>query len=167
MQSRIKNPAMILPAAMQALLALSKSVENAGIPAQTIGLVHLRASQINGCSVCLDMHARLAQQSGETLERLLTVAAWRDVPYFSDAERAALALTEAVTRLSDREDPVPDEIWDETAVHYDERALAALVLAIASINVWNRVNVATRQVAGEWAKSPEAREWVEKALTNA
>ena len=161
MQARMKNPAMIVPDAMQALLALSKAVEKGGVPAQMINLVHLRASQINGCSVCVDMHARDLKRSGETDERLFAVAAWRDAPYFSDAERAALALTEAVTRLSDRADPVPDEIWNEAARHYDEPALAALILAIATINVWNRLNVATRQVAGEWAKSPEARAWME------
>ena len=91
------------------------------------------------------------KKTGETEERLFAVAAWREMPYFSDAERAALALTEAVTRLSDRTDAVPDAIWDEAARHYDEEALAGLVLAIANINVWNRFNVATRQVAGqEW-----------------
>lgn len=102
------------------------------------------------------------RQAAETDERLFALAAWRDTPYFSDAERAALALTEAVTRLSDRPDPVPDEIWDEAAKHYQERALAGLLLAIATINVWNRLNVSTRQIAGEWLKSAEAREWVEK-----
>jgi AhpD family alkylhydroperoxidase len=161
MQARMKNPVMILPDAMQALRALSASAEKGGIPSRTVGLVHLRASQINGCSVCVDMHARLLKKEDETDERLFAVAAWRDAPYFTDAESAALALTEAVTRLSDRADPVPDEIWDEAARHYDERALAALILAIATINVWNRLNVATRQVAGEWIKSPEARAWVE------
>jgi AhpD family alkylhydroperoxidase len=118
----------------------------------------LRASQINGCSVCVDMHARILSKAGETNERLFAVAAWRDAPYFTDAQRAALALTEAVTRLSDRADPVPDEIWGEAARYYDDRALAALLVAIATINVWNRLNVATRQVAGEWAKPAEGRE---------
>ena len=114
-------------------------------------LISLRASQINGCGVCAVQHPRLARKLGETDDRLFALAAWRDAPYFTDAERAALALTEATTRLSDTADPVPDEIWDEAARHYDERALAALVLAIAGINVWNRLNVATRQVAGqEW-----------------
>ena len=161
MQARIKNPAMIVPEAMQALLALNTATEKSGVPPATIGLVQLRASQINGCSVCVDMHARYLKKAGDTDERLFAVAAWRDAPYFTDAERAALALTEAVTRLSDRADPVPDEIWDEAARHYDEQALAALILAIALINVWNRLNVSTRQVAGEWAKSAEARTWVE------
>ena len=163
MQARMNNPAMILPDAMKALHALGMSAEKSGVPARTIGLVQLRASQINGCSVCVDMHARDLKRAGETDERLFAVAAWRDAPYFTDSERAALALTEAVTRLSDRPDPVPDEIWDEAARHYDEPALAGLILSIALINVWNRLNVSTRQVAGEWAKSAEARAWVEKS----
>ena len=154
MESRMKHPAMIVPGAMQALQSLSASTEKAGVPAKTLGLVHLRASQINGCSVCLDMHHRMLRKDGESDERLFTVAAWRDTPYFTPAERAALALTEAVTRLSDREDPVPDEVWKEAARHYDEAGLAALLLAIAAINVWNRLNVATRQVVGAVAWEP-------------
>ena len=161
MQSRMNNPAMILPEAMQALLALNKATEHAGLPQKTIDLVHLRASQINGCSVCADMHARMAKRKGESDERAFTVAAWRDAPYFTDAERAALALTESVTRLSDRPNPVPDDVWYEAARHFDEKQLAALILAIAIINVWNRLNVTTRQVAGEWAKSEEAKKWAE------
>ncbi len=148
MQARMSNPAMIVPEAMQSLLAFGKAAEHGGVPARTIGLVELRASQINGCSVCVDMHARMLQKTGETVERLFAVAAWREAPYFSDAERAALALTEAVTRLNDRPDPVPDDVWAEAARHYDQRGLASLLLAIAAINVWNRLNVATRQVAG-------------------
>ena len=118
------------------------------MPEPTLELVHLRASQINGCSVCLDGHSQAAKKAGETDERLFTLAAWREAPYFTDAERAALALTEAVTRLSDRADPVPDEIYDEAAKHFDETALATLILAIANINVWNRLNAATKQ---SWA----------------
>ncbi len=148
MHARMKNPAVILPDAMRALLALDKSTDKDGVPFVTRQLVHLRASQINGCSVCVDMHARELKQAGEKDERLFAVAAWRDAPYFTDAERAALAFTEAVTRLSDRADPVPDEIWDEAARHYDEPALAALVLSIALINAWNRLNVAVRQPVG-------------------
>lgn len=162
MKARINNPAMIVPGAMEALQSLAKSVEKAGLSKKLLELVHLRASQINGCSVCVDMHARFLRQSGETEARLFTVAAWRDAPYFSDAERAALALTEAVTRMGDQSDPVPDDVWNEVARHYDEKQLGALVLAIAIINVWNRVNVSTRQVAGEWLKSDEARKWAEE-----
>jgi len=136
---------------MDALQALGKTVEKAGVPPLTLELMHVRASQINGCSVCVDGHPRIAKRAGETDERLFAIAAWRDAPYFTDAERAALALTEAVTRLSDRADPVPDAIFNEAARHYDGPMLAAMILAIANINVWNRLNVATRQVAGAWA----------------
>lgn len=111
-------------------------------------LVHLRASQINGCSVCVDMHSRELKNAGQTDERVFAVVTWRDTPYFTDAERAALALTEAVTRLSDREDPVPDAIWDAATRHDDEPALAGLILSIAAINVWNRLNATVKQVAG-------------------
>jgi AhpD family alkylhydroperoxidase len=150
MQARIAHPAMIVPDAMDALQALGASVGEERIPPRTIELVNLRASQINGCSVCVDGHPRIAKKAGETDERLFAVGAWRDAPYFTDAERAALALTEAITRLDDRSDPVPDEVWDQAARHYDEPALATLVLAIANINVWNRLNVATKQPVGIW-----------------
>ncbi|OWV74590.1 alkylhydroperoxidase [Rhizobium sp. R339] len=150
MQERMGNPALVLPGAMQALNALGKVPTETGLSPQLIELVNLRASQINGCSVCIDGHPRIAKKLGETDERLFAVSAWRDTPYFSDAERAALALTEAVTRVSDRADPVPDEIWDEATRHYDGKSLAALVIAIANINVWNRLNIATRQIAGAW-----------------
>ena len=150
MPARMKNPAMIVPDAMAALQALGKAAERSGVPARTLDLVHLRASQINGCSVCVDMHSREMRAAGEPDERIFMVAAWREAPYFTDAERAALALTEAVTRLADRPDAVSDEIWEDAARHYDEQALAGLVLAIASINVWNRLNAATRQITGDW-----------------
>jgi AhpD family alkylhydroperoxidase len=151
MQARIPNPAITVPGAMDALLALSKSATRAGIPPRTLDLVHLRASQINGCAVCVDMHAKDLKRAGEADERIFAVAAWREAPYYTDAERAALALAECVTRLADRSDPVPDEVWAEAATHYDEAALAALVIDIAAINAWNRINAATRQVAGAWA----------------
>jgi len=163
MQARMNNPAMIVPDAIQALFAFGKAVERGGVPKKTIDLVHLRVSQINGCSVCVDMHARDLRKCGETDERLFAIAAWRDAPYFSGAERAALALAEAVTRLNDRPDPVPDEVWAEASKHYDERALASLLLAISLINVWNRLNVATRQIAGEWIKSQQSRTLVEQS----
>jgi len=161
------NPAMIVPEAMQALLALNTAMEKGDVPKTTIGLVHLRASQINGCSVCVDMGWRGLKQAGETDERIFAVGAWRDAPYFTDAERAALALSEAITRLSDRADPVPDEIWEEAAQYYDEPALATLILSIAATNVWNRLNVSTRQVAGEWIKSAKAQAWAESGSASA
>lgn len=151
LQARMAHPAFLVPGAFEALQAFGKAAQDCGVPPGLLELVNLRASQINGCSVCAVQHPKLARQHGETDERLFAVAAWRDAPYFSDAERAALALTESVTRLSDQADPVPDEIWSAAARHFDEPALAALVVAIANINVWNRLNVATRQVAGqEW-----------------
>ena len=156
MEARMTNAAFVNPDAMKALMAVNASTDKSGVPAVTIKLVHLRASQINGCSVCVDMHALELKKAGQTDKRIHTVAAWRDAPYFTDAERAALALTEAVTRLSDREDPVPDAVWNEAANHYDEKGLAALLVQIGLINVWNRLNVATRQVAGEWMKQQQA-----------
>jgi AhpD family alkylhydroperoxidase len=150
MQPRIKNPAITLPGAMEALMTLGKSMEKCGVPRATLELMNMRASQINGCSVCLDMHSRALKKIGEQDERIFAVAAWREAPYYSDAERAALALTEATTRLDDRADPVPNEIWKEAARHYNETALSALVMAVGLINLWNRLNAATRQVGGEW-----------------
>lgn len=154
MQPHITNPAMTVPGFMEALQALGKAAgqasSHAGLPRATVDLVCLRASQINGCAICLDMHTRTARKAGETDERLGTLAAWRHSPYFTDAERAALALAEAATRLADSADPVPAGIWDEAARHYDEPALAALIAHIATINTWNLLNVTTGQVAGEW-----------------
>ncbi|WP_046657407.1 carboxymuconolactone decarboxylase family protein [Lysobacter capsici] len=147
---RMNNPAVILPDTMKALWALKASVENKGVADATLILIELRASQINGCGVCVDMHAKIGKQRGETDERLFAVAAWREAPYFSDAERAALALTEALTRISDRPEPVSDAIWAEAARHYSDTALSALIVAIANINVWNRLNVAVRQPVGSW-----------------
>jgi len=150
MEARMPNPARVL-GAMEPFQALFKAVHAGGADPATLELVHLRASQINGCSACVDSGAKAARKAGETEERLAAVAAWREAPYFSDAERAALALTEAATRLADRPDPVPDEIWDAAAAHYDEKGLAAVVLMIALTNLFNRLNATTRQVAGAWA----------------
>ncbi len=150
MHARMANPALSVPGTFDALQALAKAAGQGSLPQATAEFVNLRASQINGCSVCVDLHARDLKKAGESDERIWAVGAWRDAPYFTDAERAALALTEAVTRLSDRADPVPDEIFDEAARHYEEPALKALILQITLINAWNRLNVTTRQVAGAW-----------------
>jgi AhpD family alkylhydroperoxidase len=158
METRMTNPAMTVPGAMEALQKLGVAARRAGVPATTLYLIEVRASQINGCSVCLDMHSRELKAAGEPDERIFMVGAWREAPYFTDAERAALALTEAVTRLADRSDAVPDEVWDEAARHYDESELAGLVVAIAGINAWNRINAATRQITGEWVS-----QWVSPA----
>ena len=150
MQARMANPALSTPGAYDALQALAAAAGTGGLPETLAEMVHLRASQINGCSVCVHMHARGLKKAGESDERIWAVAAWQDAPFFTDAERAALALTEAVTRISDRSDPVPDEIYDEAARHFGEPVLASLILHIAMINTWNRLNVTTRQVAGKW-----------------
>jgi AhpD family alkylhydroperoxidase len=150
MQPRMQNPAQALDGAAKAIFGLINAVEQTDVPELTLGLVHLRASQINGCSFCVDGGVKSAKKNGESDERLHAVAAWRETPYFTDAERAALALAESVTRLADRPDAVSDEVWDEAAKHYDERGLAALVLNIATTNLFNRLNVATRQAAGSW-----------------
>jgi AhpD family alkylhydroperoxidase len=148
MTPRMTNPALVLPEALEAMLALAASATKGDLPPDLVELVLLRASQINGCGVCVDMHTKGAKRDGESDERLHAVAAWRDTAYFSPAERAALALAESVTRLSDRPDPVPDEVWDEAARHFDEMALASLLMTIGVINVFNRLNVATHQLAG-------------------
>ena len=150
MTPRMPNPATTVPNALPALYALGAAAKQGNVPTRTLDLVYLRASQINGCSLCVEMHARDLRKAGESDERLFAVAAWREAPYFSAAERAALALTEEATRIADRGDAVSDACWQEAARHYDEAALGALVLNIALINFWNRVNVSTRQLAGSY-----------------
>jgi AhpD family alkylhydroperoxidase len=149
MEARMRNPAMVL-GAMEPFQALFRAVHAGGVDPATLELVHLRVSQINGCSACVDSGHRSARKAGETPERLATVVAWREAPYFTDAERAALALAEAATRLADRPDPVPDQVWDAAAAHYDEQGLAAIVLMIGITSLFNRLNATTRQVAGAW-----------------
>jgi AhpD family alkylhydroperoxidase len=136
------------PDGYKALRALEAAVRAGGVPLSTLELVRIRASQINGCGFCLEMHNREARNAGVSEERLLMAAAWREASCFTGEERAALALTEAATRMSDRSDAVSDEVWDQAADHYDETQLAALIMAIAAINAWNRINVTVRQPAG-------------------
>ncbi len=151
MEPRTKNhPMKSLPGAFEALGAVHKSIEKAGVSRALLEMTNLRASQINGCSVCVDMHSRALKKLGEKDERIFSVSAWREAPYFTPAERAALALTEAASRLSDRADPVPDELWNDAARHYDETQLNALVMSIGLINLWNRLNAVTRQVGGAY-----------------
>jgi AhpD family alkylhydroperoxidase len=148
--ARMRNPAKVLPDTGKAIQYLTKATRGGGVPEATLELVHLRVSQINGCGFCVDNGARSARKNGESDDRLATVAAWRDTPYFTGAERAALALAEHATRLSDRADPVPDAVWEEATQHYDEPALAALVVSIATSNFFNRLLVTTQQLAGSW-----------------
>lgn len=150
MQARMTNPVLVLPDALTALVALGRTAQSGTVPQTTHTLMHLRVSQINGCGVCVDMHARELRETGESAERIAAVAAWREAPYFTDAERAALDLAEAATRLADRPDAVPDAVWDVAAARYDEKELASLLVSIATINAFNRLNAASRQIAGHW-----------------
>ncbi|MFD4855847.1 carboxymuconolactone decarboxylase family protein [Streptomyces atratus] len=149
MQARMQNPAEIIPEALPPLLGLVKAISKGGPAETTLELVGLRVSQINGCTFCVEGHVRNARKAGESDERLFAVSAWRDAPCFTDAERAALALAEASTRLSDRSDPVPDDIWNAAAAHFTEKELSALVLSIGLTNLFNRINVTTRQPPGK------------------
>ncbi|SCL44313.1 alkylhydroperoxidase AhpD family core domain-containing protein [Micromonospora citrea] len=147
---RMPNPAVLVPEAMAALMAVNRAVAGAGVDGGLLALSHLRASQINGCGPCVAGGVHQARQHGVSADQVHAVAAWRETPWFSDEERAALALTEAVTRLADRPDPVPDQVWDMAAKHFDQKELAALLLNIALTNAFNRLNVPTRQQAGTW-----------------
>jgi AhpD family alkylhydroperoxidase len=150
-KSRLRNPAMIVPEAMAALQSLGQTLgQLEGVSARALALAMIRVSQLNGCALCLDGSRKTLRSAGESEERLFAVSAWRESTRFTVAERAALALAESMTRLSDRSDPVPDEVWDEAARHFQERELAMLVLGIATMNLYNRINVTTRQVAAEW-----------------
>ena len=148
--ARLKQPAMVIPEAMQALWALGAATHGHGLPRRTAGLVHLRASQINGCGVCVEMHARGLKQAGESDERLFAVAAWRESPYFTDAERAALAFAEEATRLADASAGVSDETWAHVRKHYDDDQLAALVSLVALVNAANRLAVPVHLEGGSY-----------------
>jgi AhpD family alkylhydroperoxidase len=147
---RIPDPAVLVPEAMEALTAVNRAIAAAGVDGKLLALSHLRASQINGCGPCVAGGAARAREHGAAVEQVDAVAAWRETPWFSDEERAALALTEAVTRLADRPDPVPDQVWDVAAKHFDQKELAALLLNIAITNAVNRLATSTRQQAGTW-----------------
>jgi AhpD family alkylhydroperoxidase len=148
MKARMTHPVTLRPAAMDALNAFHKASRSGPVPAMTHHLLQLRVSQLNGCSWCVDMHSRELKADGASEEKIWAVGAWRESPHFDDAERAALDLAEHVTRLADRPDPVPDPVWNAVANQYDEEGLASLLLTIAGINVWNRLNVAIQQPAG-------------------
>lgn len=128
--------------AYKAMARLDRFVAASTLPKPLLELVRLRASQINGCVYCVDMHSSDAKQAGESDARLHAVAVWREAPFFTDQERAALAFTEAATRLSTHD--VTDEVWEQAVTHFSEPELAALVVAVATINAWNRMGVATR-----------------------
>ncbi len=132
------------------LVSMSTALRDSTLPAATQELVNVRASQINGCGFCVDMHTKDALHAGETQERLAMVAAWREATVFTEAERAALELAEQGTRLADAAGGVPDDVWENASRHYDQDQLAALVALIALINAFNRVNVIVRQPAGDY-----------------
>jgi AhpD family alkylhydroperoxidase len=146
MEPRIKTT--VDPDVNAGVQLLFKSIYKAGVSRKTLDLVHLRASQINGCAACVDGGIQTSRKAGVSEEQLHGVVAWREMPYFDDAERAALDLTEAATRLADQPDPVPDEIWDAAAKHYSESELGALVMMIAMTNFFNRLNRTLRVPAG-------------------
>ena len=159
MQARINNPVLSIPGALDGIREFAMSAHTTDVPAETIALIELRVSQINSCSVCADMHSRELEFLGCSSERMHTLAAWREAPYFSDAERAALALAEAATRLADNPTSVSDEIWDGAARHYSEQQLGGLVVTIAAMNAFNRLNATTRQPTGPWVA-----QFVEQAM---
>jgi AhpD family alkylhydroperoxidase len=132
------------------IVSANKVISDSTLPAATQELVKLRASQINGCGFCTDMHTKDAAHAGETSARLNLVAAWREATVFTDAERAALELTEQGTRIADAAGGVTDEAWANAAKHYDEDQLAALVSQIAIINAFNRANVIVQRPAGDY-----------------
>jgi AhpD family alkylhydroperoxidase len=144
----MNNPGQVLPDSMKGIQSIIEAAHHAGVPRSTMELAHLRASQVNGCSPCVYTGAISAKKAGESDERLFAVAAWRETDLFTDAERAALALAESMTRLADRPDPVPDEVWDEAAKHFDEKQMAGRVLWVATTNLFNRLNATTKQAAG-------------------
>jgi AhpD family alkylhydroperoxidase len=152
MQPRMNHPVFVLPGTREAIMAVAKLVEASGLDRKVNELVNVRAGQINGCSPCVDMHTRMLEKHGETRQRLYNIATWRETPYYSDAERAALAYAEAATRLCDRAEAIPDAIWKSVAEHFSESALAGLVMTVAMANFWNRLNVPTQQQTGDFVE---------------
>lgn len=156
MPPRMTNPPLVVPDALQLMLDLTKSIRKVGVPLQTLVLVHLRVSQINGRPVQIPVRPKEFEAAGEEDKRLPVVANWRAEVCFDDKERAALDLAEAVTLLSDPDDPVPDEVWDAAALQFNEQQLGALVIHIGLVNLWNRVNIATKQEPVDWRVNPKA-----------
>lgn len=149
MRARMTNPAYVLPDAMKGIQNILKAINTGGVSQELQEIVALRASQINGCSACVHSHVQNLKKAGEPDEKVGTVVAWRESPSFTDAERAALALTESMTRLADRRgEAVSDELWDEVADQFDEAQLSAILLTVALTNMFNRLNTAIKEPAG-------------------
>ncbi|MCM3626094.1 carboxymuconolactone decarboxylase family protein [Paenibacillus glycanilyticus] len=138
----------VQPEAFQTLLKLEGYVKKSGLDQTLLELMKIRASQINGCAFCIDMHTKDALAMGETTQRLFLLNAWREAPFYTEAERAALALTEAVTKISDA--GVPQELYEQVRKHYDEGQYVNLIMAINAINSWNRMAISTGMVPGEY-----------------
>jgi AhpD family alkylhydroperoxidase len=153
MEPRLPNLYKVSHDSYKALLALEESINKGSVSRTILDFVRLRGSQINGCAFCVDMHAVDLKQAGVSDERIFSISAWREAPYYNDEERAALALVESATRLADRNDAVADDVWDTAADYFDEAQLATLTMAIAAINAWNRINVINRTVAGSARKT--------------
>ncbi|WUP76928.1 carboxymuconolactone decarboxylase family protein [Microbispora hainanensis] len=147
MEARMKSVAT--PDLITGIQHLQKAIHAGGVDPLVLELVHLRASQVNGCSPCVFAGVASAKKHGETDERLHSVVAWREAPFFSDAERAALALAEAATRIQDGAPGVTDEIWDDATAHFDDKQLSAIILNIALTNFFNRINHTIRELAGK------------------
>ena len=149
MQARMTNVAYILPGAMKGIGGILQAIGEGGLPRELAEIVGLRASQINGCGACVHGHTVNLREAGASEERIAAVAAWRHAPFFTGAERAALQLAEAITRLADRsEESVPDALWDEVADHFDEKQLSALILSVSLTNMFNRINTTIQEPAG-------------------
>ncbi|MGA8149478.1 MAG: carboxymuconolactone decarboxylase family protein [Terriglobales bacterium] len=153
MEPRLKAD-KIAPEAYKAVMQVQTYINHSGLEHSLLNLVYLRASQINGCAFCIDMHSKEARALGESEQRLYALDAWRETPFFTERERAALAWTEAITRVA--EDHVPDEVYERGKKHFTEAELVNLTLAVAQINVWNRLAIAFRAVPGTY--QPNVRE---------
>lgn len=149
LKARMPHPAFLLEGGFDALTGLNRVARSAGVSETLLHLLCLRASQVNGCSWCAVDHAREMTEDGASSERIHAVAAWRDAPYFSEGERVALEFTEAITRLADHHDPISDDLWARMSALFDNRQIAALLFEIGAINIWNRINAAIRQPAGQ------------------
>lgn len=150
MEARMKNPAYVLPDTMTGIQTIFKGIYQGGAPQELLEIVALRTSQINGCSACVLNHTTSLRKAGVSDEKVATVVAWQEAPYFTEAERAALALAEAVTRLADRSgQAVSDDVWDEVADHFDEKQLSAILLNIGLTNLFNRLNATLQEPAGQ------------------
>ena len=154
MEPRINITKSVPKDALQALYGLGQHVRKSGLETKMLELVRMRASQINGCAYCLDMHSKDARAEGETEQRLYGLNAWREAPYYSDRERAALEWTEAVTQVS--RDQVPDSVYETVRRHFSETELIGLTLAVVEINSWNRLAIAFRAPAGTYQRQQKA-----------